>query len=161
MRYCPTNATSCCITVGFSCCTSAGLWQPSSVWWRPCRFTTPTLDCGCASQSAASLLTKEWVLPHADITFSSVFECLGLFDRVTECVNDCRGQNKKTKVYLVKKELFSLSSGRVTIIKLFWHPSLHRTQPTGQCWIQTGRCPALNSLFFCRRVKQEVSRWIC
>lgn len=61
---------SCCITAGFSCCTLAGLWQHLSVWWRRCRFTTPTLDCGCGLRSAASLLTRGYDLTDVVPDFS-------------------------------------------------------------------------------------------
>lgn len=79
--YLPTSAMSCCITVVFSYCTSAGLWQRLSVWWKQCRFTTPTLDCGCGLQSAASLLTRGYDLTDdADLSFDLLFVvCLFLF----------------------------------------------------------------------------------
>lgn len=70
---------SCCITVVFSCCTSAGLWQRLSAWWRLCRFTIPTLDCGCGSQSAAYLLTKGYDSTDVDPYLSLTFGIVGFF----------------------------------------------------------------------------------
>lgn len=60
------------------------------------------------------------------------------------CVYVSRGRNRRVKVYLAKKVLFSLLLGRATIARSSWHPSLPRILSTGQCQLRQVLPPALN-----------------